>query len=367
MKLLKFFFSLVANLLLSSAFAQEAETLPPLHFPLTPVPADSVKTGDFFWNLQMKEVDKTVPKTKITSNNSEKTISINEWEKLFATLGIEGGINNDKDDVVTISEFAKQCGKLVRETGDGRYASAMEHCYFNGLAGRMNDTDINKREAAAASLRQLPGEMMATSGKHLFINMFTRSQTHIKTKDIDIEAIITTSTPWFNENWIEILTGGHKQHVTLHLKVPEWLQKDFLNGYDMNNKRSQINVFVKGRKIAPRVDKGYVVIDREWEDSTTTIVLQYPTPIRRVTSQSHPNGIILMKGGLLYSFLNVPDGMYIKESDPIRSDFDKDRHTNVLSAPYYTSTGEKAGIYLAEPYLFNRRNPQSKIFMPVIK
>ncbi len=349
----------------AAATAQEKVALPKANLPLKPVKADSVKIGDFFWHLQLNDADKAVPKKTTRNSETKNTISESEWEETFHTLGIEGEINHDKEDVAAICDFVGQCGKLMRKTGDARYISAMEHCYYNGLAGRMNDGNAANREAAASALRGLTGEFMATSGKHLFINMYTRSQSHIKNKHFNIEAIVTTSAPWFNEHWIELLTGGRKQKVVLHLKLPEWFQKEFLSNYEMNSNRYSPNVFVKGSKIIPRIEKGYVVIDNVWEDSTT-IVLQFPTPTRHVCKKDKPDEIAIMKGHLLYAFIGVPPGMYIKRSDPIRAQFDKDRHTNVLSAPYYTKEGEKAGVYIAEPYAFNRRNPQARIFMKTL-
>ena len=368
MKFARITIILVALTLFHKAFCQDELAPIPLRLPLTAVEADSIKIKDFFWHLQMKDVEAAGISASGQNNakKKKKAPSEKDWQKDFETLDIESGINGDKDNVTAIANFAQQSGQLLRATGDSRYAKAMEHCYYNGLAGRMKENDEGKRKAAADALRQFTSEVMATSGKHLFINMFPRSQSHIKTSELNVETIITTSVPWFNEVFLQLLTGGKQMRMALHLKVPEWLGKEFLPNYDMGSGRKQINVFVKGEKIVPHVENGYVVIDREWEDSTV-VVLNFPTPTRRIHQKNKPDETALMKGSLLYTFLNIPEGMYIKENDPVNSQFDKDRHTNVLSAPYYNKNGEKAGIYLAEPYLFNRHNPQARIFVPALK
>lgn len=345
---------------------EEAESDKP-KLPLVAVPADSVVIEDFFWDLQFKTVRSLYPEMRSSgfkdlpkANRKLKE----EWERDYERLLPTGVLEGDEDEAASALEMAKKSFALALATGETKYFAAMEHCLYNGVAGRMADFGGEHIEEVAQMLTDLPGMIFATSGTDVYINMFVRNTAYVDNGTLDVMFVSTVSDPWFNEYLLQMKFMGGEHHMKLHLRLPEWEKDSVLPCADYDRRKSRYTLTVSGNLVTPKVEDGYVVVEREWTDSDF-VVLRLPTSIMRVALKKDPGNLMIQKGSLLYTFVNIPESCGIDKSDAIHSEFDKDRHTNVLSAPCYNEEGVVCGEYRAEPYAFNRLNPLARLSVPV--
>lgn len=365
--------SLIFLFLLGTTAETHAQTGTPLQLPLQPVCVDSVSIEDFFWYGQLQEVKKNYPDlkpwtTKATKGDTKKKRKLHtQWERGIKRLGPTATVagDNSPDEVKAADETARLSARLNLATGDGKYANMFEFIECNSLCGRQQSDNAEVRKTSAESLMGIQGQIYATSGEHLFLNCLIRNNAHIITPSLDVQAVLVVSRPWYNQMilWLKFARQG--QHMVLHIAVPEAYQLDSLDNYSVNTRRKPLTIDVGKNHERPRIENGYYVFDRNWTDDDY-VAINFPTPIIHIHPDGDTTQMALQRGPVVYATLNLPKGMSLKASDPVHSQFDKDRHTNVLSAPYYDASGHKAGMYLAEPLLFNRKNPQARLFAPAV-
>lgn len=341
-------------------------------FPLVPVPTDSMEIQDFFWYRQQGTARKRFPDIKATPVNA-KNIKVRhvralaeEWQEKVNHLDLAGSASTEVGlgELRSAIGIAAMSSNLFRATGESKYADVMEHALYNGVCGWQNTSDTDEAQLAAQTIADVAGYAMATSKEHLFINLYIQSDVHVKNKYVDVKLMTTTSTPWYYQVLLQFLfpeSGSH--HLVLHLRIPGWLSNEPLPNYQYSPCNSKFSLSINGTATVPDIQDGYIVIDRNWCD-TDMVQLLMPTPIRRVCRTNDPTRAALQKGPLLYSFLSLPAGTFIKHAETIHSEFDKNRHTNVLSASYYDEKGNTAGTFQAEPYLFNRQKQEAHVFAP---
>lgn len=343
-----------------------------IHFPLTPIPADSIEVQDFFWYGQLHEAEKALPGIKARSlpqklPSPKKTKKLaTKWQKKIQNLDIRGFVKGEKgkDELQSAIDLAEESATLALSTGDAKYADVMSRAYYNGICGWQNSSEEEAQRAAQA-ITNLPGYALATSGEHLYINMYIRSEAKIKNDKLDFTLQTTTSTPWYYQTLFQFLFKKKQQHIVFHFRLPEWLKKEGENtlpGYDCKTQQPAYVIQLNGDRLKPVIENGYLVVDEVLCD-TDIMVVQMPTPIIRITPKDNPTKVALQKGPLVYTFLNMPQDMEIKGNDAYHSEFDKHRHTNVLSGDYYNKE-TKAGRFTAEPYIFNRKNEDNEMWFP---
>lgn len=365
-------------ILLFSAFVwvcatAQAQGAPSLKLPLLPVTPDSVTIEDFFWYGQLQEAGRNFPSLKPTRLKAPKKEYRHRerlsqsWQAALSRLdpsAMPGGAHG-LEALHRAADFASLSSRLNLATADARYANIFEYVAANAFCGRQQSADVAEREVAARVLAGVPGQIYATSGNHLFLNCMIRNSAHIVTEQLDVKTTLITSRPWYNQVilWFKFKKQG--QHMVLHVALPEGYQRDSIQKVGAAAGHNYYEINVGGRHVRPRIENGYLVFDRHWSDSDY-VAIDFPIFNLRLTSGPEGRNMSILRGPIVYSTLNMPQGMYVKASDAIHSEFDKQRHTNVLSAPYYDAHGNKAGEYIAEPYLFNRRNPQARVAYPFL-
>ncbi len=367
--------SIIVCCLLVSAITSAAKKKPTgdIKFPLTPVPAKNVTIEDFFWYGQQQEALRSHPDIKATPWKSQQlsTKKIKKlsaaWHKKLQDLDIRGFITQDnKGELQSAIDLAEESAHLALATGDARYADVMSRALYNGICGRQSQNNADG-EKASQILAGISEYAFATSGEHLYINMYIRSEAHIKNDQLDFTLLTTTSTPWYYQTILQFTFNKERQHIVFHFRLPEWLKEDTqttLPNYTCTCKtaRSSYAVMLNGRRLKPKEENGYLVVDEILCDSDV-IGIQMPAPIMRIVPKDDPTKVILQKGPLVYSFLNLPAGTELAGKDDYHSEFDKHRHTNVLSGTFYKN-GQSAGRFTAEPYLFNRLRQKTAIQVP---
>lgn len=344
-------------------------------FPLSPVPADSVQIQDFFWYGQIVTSSHALPGVKaqtydVQKKEIKKTKKLaTDWSNRIQHLDATGAVKDEleKDgELRSALKTVRDGHKLFLLTGESKYIDAVERAYYNGICGWQEADDKTDAALAAQTLTDIPGHIFATSGEHLYLNMYVRSEAHVKTEALDMKVLTMASTPWYNQAALQFLFQNKDQHMVLHLRLPNWLGNEILPSYQANHFRAKFAVWVNGIQQKPDAVNGYIEIDRIWND-TDIVQISIPTPIRRLSPKEAPNQVILQKGALLYTILNsqTPTG-YIKQNVPIKNQFDKDRHTETLKGKLYDSSSQEVGEFFAEPYCFNRKNKEARLLFPFL-
>ena len=342
-------------------------------FPLTPVSVDSITIGDFFWYgqiLNTKKVDSTLkvqPFIVTRKDVSRAKKMVLDWQEKVKNLTLFGSVSTEKDELPSAVNMVKESALLSLATGDAKYGGVMERAYYNGVCGRQESDSHEEALLASQWLVNVPNYIMATSQEHLYINMYIRNTAHVKNKHLDVNVLTIASTPWFNQVSLQFKFPTPARHMVLHLRKPSWLSdSDIVRevpNYHSSHYNGRFTLFVNGNQVVPKLDGGYIVIDRVWKDSDY-VQMFLPAPVRRFHSNSSNGAVALQKGPLLYTFLSFPQEATVKENDLVHTEFFKDRHTDVISGPYYDAAGKKAGKYSAEPYVFHLNDSTARLFVP---
>ena len=330
---------------------------------LTPVDADSVVLEDFFWNLQLDTVRvlyPTMPPVQPAKVKATKK-KIEDWEARRARLLPTGVIAGEEDGLGSAIEMVNLSYELGLATGETRYFAAMEHCLYNGVAGRMAEPAGEHTSEVAQLMNNVPSMAIATRGTDVYINMFLRSSSFIENGDVHLLFVAGVSDPWYNEYLLQMRILGGESHFKIHIRVPEWMGNSVLETADYVKKIGRWTMSVSGNQVKPQYEDGYIVVERDWTEQDY-VVVRFPSPIMRVSLKGS-NEVMLQRGSLLYTFLDLPDGATINPSDALHAEFDRDRHTNVLTGPYYKG-GVQAGEFHAEPYCFNRLTAGARLSAP---
>ncbi|MDW8309065.1 MAG: glycoside hydrolase family 127 protein [Verrucomicrobiales bacterium] len=196
--------------------------------------------------------------------------------------------------------------------GDARYADALERALYNGvLAGVAQDGRtffyVNPLESRgdhhrkpwygcaccppniARILASLGGYVAATGPNALWINLYAQGQLDAALEGERVRWRVTTDYPWDGRVTLQTQLPGPRS-FQLRLRVPGWCEG--------------ATVALNGKPVAePTIERGYIVLDREWHNGDT-VTLNFPMPVRRIVA--HPkvkadHGLVaLQRGPIVY-------------------------------------------------------------------
>jgi hypothetical protein len=235
---------------------------------------------------------------------------------------LTGDVQGTLSDALRHAELFLQ---LFLQSGDGRYVDRFERTLFNSLLCSYHHTGDSfytlapqpgkplpprrpcsaRAEAELARLTRLlsgiTGTFCATGGRHVYVNFYTRGTVAISTDSLRLSLFEQSSYPWAGDAGLAVMCQ-QPQRFTLHLRVPQWLSADSLEGsvgcryLDAGHRCS---VTVNGRRVDAPLSKGYLTIDRLWSDSDF-VVVRFPMDIRRVVDASGTH-TALQRGPLVYA------------------------------------------------------------------
>lgn len=219
--------------------------------------------------------------------------------------------------------------RLFLHYGDARYIDALERTLYNAfLSGISLSGNLffypNPLESfgqhtrspwfgcaccppnVARLMPQIPG-MIYTLGKDnsVYINLFAASSTDVFLAGTKVILRQETNFPW--EGKVRIIVVPAKEtSFTLKVRVPGWAQgrpvPSDLYTY-LNPEKIQISFKLNGRKISPRLDKGYAVFNRQWRMGDT-LEIDFPMTVRRVLShpavKTNAGRVALERGPIVY-------------------------------------------------------------------
>lgn len=197
------------------------------------------------------------------------------WLTSEKDMGLDGAplSQTASSPMLSVAKHITQAAQLFRMQGDARYADYIERSLFNAVMHSLNDSVQPKgsidRQVAANLLFTLPGFIYATSADaDVYVNLYTNSTASLAAGETHFSLDQITDMPLNGRVKLRFNNLKQGTHLRLHLRLPEWLKMRPHAKYRYVSPDSLTpSLFVNGHEIEPlEVDeKGYVVIDREWQ------------------------------------------------------------------------------------------------------
>lgn len=195
--------------------------------------------------------------------------------------------------MLSVAKHITQAAQLFRMQGDARYADYIERSLFNAVMHSLNDSVQPKgsidRQVAANLLFTLPGFIYATSADgDVYVNLYTNSTASLAAGETRFSLDQITDMPLNGRVKLRFNNLKQGTHLRLHLRLPEWLKMRPHAKYRyVSPDLLTPSLFVNGHEVEPlEVDeKGYVVIDREWQ-ALDEVFLDMPLQAQYVVENS---------------------------------------------------------------------------------
>ena len=133
----------------------------------------------------------------------------------------------------------------------------------------------------ARLLPQVQGMAYAHDEENLYLAMYAETSTSLKIAGTKMAVSQKTGYP--NEGRIEVSLNPEKPaSFSLRLRIPTWTGKQFVPGKlyrYLDSATEKWEVSVNGKKVNPKIELGFAVLDREWEKGDK-VVLDLPMPTR---------------------------------------------------------------------------------------
>ena len=270
----------------------------------------------------------------------------NVWEDVvYRNMYITGGIGSSGGnegfsidyDLPNENAYCETCAsvgmvlwnqRMGMLTGESKYVDVLEKSLYNGaldgisLAGDkffygnpLASMGKNARRDwfgtaccpanIARLIESLGNYIYGFSKNNIWINLFVGSNTSISVGDQQIPLEMKTNYPWDGQVQLTVLPLK-KTRFGLHIRIPGWATGDAVPGglYSFRDASAAgITVILNGQPIQYKMDKGYMVIDREWNKGDL-ISLNVPMDIKRVTSRievkANIERVAIQRGPIIY-------------------------------------------------------------------
>lgn len=186
--------------------------------------------------------------------------------------------------------------------------------YFNPLDqsyGRHNNSPDCCMGNLPRVLLQLPTRIYAKSPRGIYVNKFMGSTVTVKgVAGTDVKMTQQTDYPWSGLVAVVVNPVSPKQFA-IHIRVPNRQPSRLYTGAPAVNGFESISL--NGDPIQPRMEKGYLVIERTWNPGDR-IEMSLPMKIQRVTADpriaADVGRVALQYGPLIYNFesADLPPG-----------------------------------------------------------
>ena len=151
----------------------------------------------------------------------------------------------------------------------------------------------------------MPGYIYGVRDNNLYVNLFAANTATIKVNGKDVTLEETTQYPWDGDISIKVLQNKAKQFNML-VRIPGWVQSKVVPSdlYAFNDDIfSTYEVSVNGQRVEGELEKGYLVINRNWKKGDV-IRIHFDMPVRTVVANprvSDDRGrIAVERGPLVY-------------------------------------------------------------------
>jgi DUF1680 family protein len=259
---------------------------------------------------------------RLTGNDAYRPALDRIWDsainrRMFVTggMGLHGHEAYKEDyNLPTAQAYQESCAsagnitwqnRMMLLTGDAKYADVLERALYNALpAGISLKGDrffyTNPLESKGAErwgwhgCACCPGNIMqmmlrvgdyvyAAAGDEIYLNLFVDSRANLTLDDQQVEIIQKTDYPWDGRVAVTVNpqeTGNFK----IKVRIPGWAQNQPVPGdlyRFLKVDGSTVSIEVNGQPVDLNIEKGYVVIDREWRKGDQVSV-DMPMPVRQL-------------------------------------------------------------------------------------
>lgn len=168
-------------------------------------------------------------------------------------------------------------------------------------------------------LPSVPGYIYAQNNNDLYVNLFVQSSSTINlNKKLPVTIIQETQYPW--DGKVKISVSPEKAgKFALHLRIPGWAQNQPLPG-DLYSyiipETDSVTVTVNGESVAYQAEKGYAVIDREW-NAGDVVNYSLPMDIHRVETNKNvaenAGKVAIERGPIVYCIEGADNGTQLSK------------------------------------------------------
>lgn len=305
------------------------------------------------------------------------------WEnvasrKLYLTGGIgarhEGEAFGDAFELPNLTAYNETCAavgnafwnhRLFLLHADAKYIDVLERTLYNGLVSGVSlegklffypnplasigDYQRSPWFGVACCpgnitrfIASVPGYMYAQKEDAVYVNLFATSTAKINVAAQPVQFAQQTEYPW--DGRVRITVDPQRpQRFRVYMRIPGWARGEAvpsgLYRFLEEAGGEPISLRVNHRGVPLQLEKGYVVLSREWRQGDT-IDLNLPMPIQRVVAASEVEAdsgrVALQRGPIVYC-AEWPDNPSVKVLDlslfdpsTLRSEFRSDLLNGVV-------------------------------------
>lgn len=299
--------------------------------------------------------------------------------------------------------------RLFLTHGDAKYMDVLERSLYNNvLSGvslegdkffypnRLESRGQIKRSEwfgtsccpsnVARFIPDVPGYIYAYDMDGIYVNLFISSKTNFHLDGHKVKLEQKSQIPWSGKTEFN-LKLKNKDQFAIRIRIPGWAADKPIPSdlYSFINKpQKNIEIKVNGNKMSYLIEKGYAVINREWNDGDI-LEVKFPYGVRLI--KSNPNikentgKIALQAGPLVYCIegFDIPDGnpnnIMIDKTQTFNLTYQKDFLNGLMTisgkAKYFKeidNNGLKISNvnFTAIPYYAwaNRGNSEMEVWIP---
>jgi DUF1680 family protein len=248
--------------------------------------------------------------------------------------------------------------RLFLNDGDSRYYDVLERVLYNGMISGVSlggdrffyDNPLESNGTHERSpwfgcaccpgnvtrfMASIPGYVYVTSTDAIMVNLFIGNRAEIPLAQDTVRLSETTNCPWDGTVTIKV-ESSRERRFHLMVRVPGWARgevvpSDLYRFVDQANE--PVAFFVNGRKIDPKITRGYADIARRWKKGDT-FEMRIPMPVRMVAANQRVEAdrgkIAYQRGPLVYCFEDKDNGngwmfdLYVTGRDEAASRFEPD-------------------------------------------
>jgi DUF1680 family protein len=220
--------------------------------------------------------------------------------------------------------------RMFLASGDAAYIDVMERTLYNGLLSGValdgktyfypNPLESNGQHQRSPwfgvaccpgnitrFMASVPGYVYAVRGDAVYVNLYAANQAQVTLdggRKISLEQ--QTRYPWDGAVRLSVRPAS-RERFTLALRIPGWARNEPLPSdlYTFAGAAAEPpTVKVDGRTVPLKLDKGYVMIARDWR-AGDSVELNLPMPVRRVRAHANvaadQGRVALQRGPIVYA------------------------------------------------------------------
>lgn len=246
-------------------------------------------------------------------------------KKLYITGGIgtrgSGEAFGENYELPNASAYNETCASIANVFwnhrlfllhGDGKYIDVLERTLYNALLSGISmegnrffypnplqSFGTHERSpwfdcACCPSnitrfIASVSNYIYAVQENQIYVNLYTNNEAEIELSNRNVKIKQETEYPWDGKVRITVIPQKSGEEITLNLRIPGWAQdqavpSDLYRYIDKLENESTVSV--NGQKIEFEIQKGFISINRNWNDGDV-IELNLPMQIRRVVANEN--------------------------------------------------------------------------------